>query len=79
MLEEHILPWMRKWGFGLGFHSEQGAESIHAEFNTMLRTYASTRNPVDRLKYILKEHLLRNSPTNRAEIPQTKKYKKHTT
>ena len=38
ILEEHIVPWIRKWGVGVGFHSEQGAESIHALFNSLLRT-----------------------------------------
>ena len=27
MLEEHVVPWMKQWGFGLGFMGEQGGES----------------------------------------------------
>jgi len=32
MLEEHRVPFMRKWKFSLGFFGEQGGESIHHEF-----------------------------------------------
>ncbi|XP_062502539.1 uncharacterized protein LOC134179620 [Corticium candelabrum] len=38
MLEEHVVPWIRRWKLGLGFHGEQGAESIHARFNALQRT-----------------------------------------
>ena len=33
-LEDHMVPWIRRWGgVGFGVMGEQGAESIHAEFN----------------------------------------------
>ncbi len=48
---------------GLGFMGEQGAESIHARFNTTRRSYVTTPNPVNRLEAITKEHLNSNSPT----------------
>ena len=41
MLEDHVMPWVRKWKLRLGFHGEQGAESIHARFHSMQRTYAN--------------------------------------
>ena len=56
MLEDHVTDWIRKWKVGLGFHGEQGAESTHARFNTLMRTYSSIRNPLDRLKAVVKEH-----------------------
>ncbi len=31
MLEDHTVAWIQKWGVGVGFHSEQGAESIHMQ------------------------------------------------
>ncbi len=34
MLEEHVLPWLRKWHVGFGLLGEQGIESIHAHFNS---------------------------------------------
>ena len=31
-LEEHVVPWLKKWKIGFGLMGEQGAESIHAYF-----------------------------------------------
>ena len=34
MLEEHLVPFLTQWnGVGFGLMAEQGAESIHHEFN----------------------------------------------
>ena len=33
-LEDHVVPWMKKWKVGLSFHGKQGAESIHAAFKS---------------------------------------------
>ena len=30
ILESHVSVWMQTWGFGMGFHGEQGGEQIHA-------------------------------------------------
>ena len=76
LLEEHIVPWIRRWHVGVGFHSEQGAESIHALFNTLLRTYASTRNSTKKLERVMKEHYLKNTPQNLASIPVVNRRKK---
>jgi hypothetical protein len=73
ILEEHVVPWMRKWQFGLGFMGEQGAESIHARFNTLQRTYSNIKNRTERLKYILKEHHLQVSPYTVEQRPQKRK------
>jgi len=35
ILEDHIVPWIRQWQIGFGFMGEQGAESIHAYFNSL--------------------------------------------
>ena len=43
---------------------EQGAESIHTYFNGLGRTYSSIPNRVDRLRLIMKEHLVHTSPKN---------------
>ncbi len=64
LLEDHVVPWIRRWGVGVGFHGEQGAESIHRVFNSLKRTYASIRKPTDRLKSIMREHYLQNAPAN---------------
>ena len=62
MLEDHMVPWMRRWHWALGFHGEQGAESIHNIFNNLERTYSVIRNPLQRMKNMLREHHLQVSP-----------------
>jgi hypothetical protein len=42
MLEDHVVPFIRQWRVGLGMMSEQGAESIHARFNALERTFPVT-------------------------------------
>ena len=78
ILEEHIVPLIRKWGgVGVGFHSEQGAESIHTLFNSLLRTYASTRNPTQRMVRV-ERPLLEEQSTKCCQYPRyptTKKEK----
>ena len=68
MLEDHAVDWIRSnQHIGFGLMGEQGAESIHARFNHLYQTYctvsSSTSHPVEKLKYIMKEHLLSISPT----------------
>ena len=75
ILEEHVVPWIRRWHFGLGFHGEQGAESIHTVFNALHRTYNSITNPTHRLKCMLKEHHLQISPNTSEQRPPIKKRK----
>ena len=58
MLEDHVVPFLKKWKVGFGFLGEQGAESIHARFNSLRRNFANMPNPVQRLKSILNEHCL---------------------
>ena len=45
MLEEHVVPWLRRWKVGFGIMGEQGAESIHAYFNNLARTYKGIPDP----------------------------------
>ena len=73
MMEDHVVPWIRKWKFGLGFHGEQGAESIHSVFNSLKRTYNNVHSPVERLQRIMREHFLQNSPANLAAKPIVKR------
>ena len=73
ILEEHTVPWIWRWKVGVGFHSEQAAESIHTVFNSLQRTYSSIRNRAQRLDGVMKEHYLRNAPENIATIPDIKR------
>ena len=76
MLEEHVVPWLRRWHVGFGMMGEQGAESIHAYFNSLGRTYRGIPDPVQRPKQTMKEHLLHVAPANIAAKPTIKKRKK---
>lgn len=70
MLEDHVIPFLKKWKVGFGFLGEQGAESIHARFNKIRRNFVSIPNPVLRLEAILKEHLNQVVPQNISKLPK---------
>ena len=56
ILECHTVEWLSLDSLhqaGCGLMGEQGAESIHAKFNSLKRTYSSIRNPLDKLKSIM--------------------------
>ena len=38
MMEDHLVPFLKKWKVGFGFLGEQGAESILASYPGSLRT-----------------------------------------
>ena len=64
-----MAPFLRKWGVGFGIMAEQGAESIHAEFNSLTRRYVNITDRIERLRCVLKEHHLRCSPEVLAAKP----------
>ena len=78
ILEDHVVPFLEKWGVGLGFLGEHGAESIHARFNSIRRVHAKITNPVKRLYSIMNEHLLQVCPDNLVKFPvkEKRKFKK---
>ena len=49
LLEDHVIPWMRRWHIGAGLMGEQRAESIHAHFNRIEMQYNGIVSPLDRL------------------------------
>ena len=75
MLERHIVTQTAKWGFGMGLLGEQGAESIHAKFNSMERAYSGIPNKKDRLLRVVQEHHLTIDPDNLVLLPTVKKRK----
>ena len=78
LMEEHMVPWIRKHHLGFGIMGEQGAESIHANFNEIERSFNSMiHNRVERLLAVVKTHHLRVSPVNVAMKPPIKKRKKN--
>ena len=76
MLEMHMVPFITKWKFGLGFMGEQGAESIHTSFNSIERAYLGIPNKVERLLRVVQEHHLRVEPENFSFAPSIKRRKK---
>lgn len=76
LMEDHVVQWIRQWQFGLGFHGEHGAESIHARMNSLLRTYCNVRKPLEKLKQTVIEHNRSVCPAVSHVRPQVKRRKK---
>lgn len=77
LLEDHVVPWIQRWGLGAGLMGEQGAESIHAHLNRLEATYSSIPNRVDRLRYIFQTYSLETTPELASLRPEVKKRKKN--
>ena len=75
LLEDHVVPWIKRWGLGAGLMGEQGAESIHAHLNKLEATYSSIPNRVDRLRYIFNTYTLETTPELSSLRPAAKKRK----
>ena len=69
MLEDHVVPFIRKWRFPLGFFGEQGGESIHHEFRDIANNFHHTHPASDRLQGMLERHYTVIEPENRQIIP----------
>ena len=78
MMEDHVIPWIKKWNVGcVSWGSrEQGAESLHATFNNAERAFNNMRDRVERMRVLLKNHLLQILPTNKALEPHYLKKEK---
>lgn len=76
LLEDHVVPWLRRWHVGFGFMGEQGAESIHASFNQIARAYVGVRNKVQQFKLVVEAHHQKVNPMNVALRPTLPKKKK---
>ena len=69
MLEDHVVPFTRKWRFPLVFFGEQGGESIHHDFVSLAETFSIVKPATDSLKKMLEEHFIVTSPSNREIVP----------
>ena len=79
MLEDHVIPFLKKWKVGLGFLGEQGAESVHARFNSIRKNYVNIPSRLKQLEAIMKEHFCQICPDNIVRQPLPEKrgpYKK---
>ncbi len=55
LLEDHVVQWIERWGFGMGFHGEQGGESIHAQFNEVNANMRGIVDPVKKALSVMKK------------------------
>ena len=76
MLEDHMVPWLRQWRVGCGYMGEQGAEALHANFNTCERSYSNMRDRVKRIKTVLQNHHMQILPQNVDLLPPPIKKRK---
>ena len=73
IMEDHVIPWLKRWRIGAGMMGEQGAESIHAHLMRLERNHQGIASSVERLKYIFKQHMLETTPSLVALRPPPKK------
>ena len=75
LLEDHLLPCIRRFGVGLGLLGEQGGESIHHQLNVLNTTFNSIRNNIDRLKTVVTHHCIATLPQHGPHVPPVKRSK----
>ncbi|XP_020898282.1 uncharacterized protein LOC110237050 [Exaiptasia diaphana] len=75
-LEDHVIKWVKTYNIGFGLLGEQGIEGIHAEFNTLKKTYSCLRKPTSQLQCVMDEHHRRCHPENIMLTPMVKRRKK---
>ena len=61
---------IRRWGFCLAFHGEQGGEEMHATVSTLKRRAWGLRNDEGRIRLLVKEQLIQASPVLLATPPK---------
>ena len=71
MLEDHMFDFISKWKTGCGLYGEQGIESAHNGINKMKHRYSNIKNDLERLNYIMNQHLL--STNAQAQIIKPKR------
>ena len=79
ILEDHVVPFLRRWKAGFGFFGEQGIKSLHAAFNKIACSYSAITNRVKRLKSIVREHHMQISSALKAQEPPVKRRKRRRT
>ena len=62
LMEDYIVPFIRRWRVGFGLMEEQGAESIHTVYNHLKRRYATIQSKQKHLFHITLEHHRKNCP-----------------
>ena len=72
-LEHHCNQWIRRWGFGMGLHGEQGVELVHSSIKKLENQSLGTKREEDRLKIVMKSHQAQVSPTLHSLHPSSKR------
>ena len=72
LLEDHVCPFIEKWGASFGLYGEQGMEGLHASINDLKRAFESMPNRGDRLKSVMKEHYMRTNPKGKKKKRNSK-------
>ena len=57
ILEVHVVPFIKQWGYGLSIFSEQGGEKLHSQFKKIEAQYSAVPKGVNKLKSMLQNHL----------------------
>ena len=76
ILEDHAIPWLRRFHLGDGLMGEQGAESMHAHIMKLEKQYEGVHNELQHFKYISKEHQLESAPSLMSLRPPPAKRRK---
>ena len=69
VMEDHVVPWLKRFHVGAGLMGEQGAESIHEKLE---RDFRGITDDLDCLKYIVKEQALYTAPSLSSLRPRRK-------
>ena len=75
MLEDHLVPFVRKWQTASGIYGEQGIESLHKEFNAAYRFHNALKPQEKRLEKILHNHVVERNSVFQALAVSAKKRK----
>ena len=62
ILEHHCITFITKFPFGLGLLGEQGTECSHQAISKLETRANGIPNQIEKLRFILKSHLLQISP-----------------
>ena len=76
LLEDHVIPWLRKTHVGAGLMGEQGAESLHRHLHKLEEQYSGIVNPVKRLQHIFEMYNLETAPQLVQLRPEIKRRKR---
>ena len=74
-LEDHCIPWISNYGFGLGLHSEHGGELLHRSIREFEIQAQGVRKEEDKMVTVIKKHFMQIAPELSNEIPSPKKRK----